>query len=60
MTYRSEGVARTCAVCAAPVVAGEWMMDFFRERGGPVEWAHERCVRRAMEKWLDKKRKETE
>ena len=56
MTYRSEGVVRHCVMCEKEIAKDDWMMDFFRLRGGSIEWAHEKCVRLAMEAWIEKKR----
>ena len=61
MTYRSNGaVERTCAICEKPIVEDDWMMDIFRDcvldGSAVVEWVHERCARRAIETWIEKKR----
>jgi len=61
VTYRSNGaVERTCAVCEEPIVEDDWMMDLFRDRiltgSAVVEWVHERCARRALETWIERKR----
>jgi hypothetical protein len=61
VTYRSNGaVERACAICEKPIVEDDWMMDIFRDRvldgSAVVEWVHERCARRAIETWIEKKR----
>ena len=61
MTYRSNGaVERSCAICEEPIVEDDWMIDIFRDRlldgSAVVEWVHERCARRAIETWIEKKR----
>jgi hypothetical protein len=61
VTFHCDGaVERTCAVCETPIVEGDWMMDLFRDRiltgRAVVEWVHERCARRALETWIEKKR----
>lgn len=62
MTYKQDGVERICAICSSQILQGEYMMDLFRKdsllEGSTtrVEWAHEECVRKSVERWLRKKR----
>ena len=60
MTYRQNSVTRRCEICLTPIEDGEWMMDLFRDQdvevGSHVCWVHEKCARKAMERWLTRKR----
>ena len=43
-----------CVVCVKPITENQHAMDFFWASGKP-KWAHNDCVRGAMEKWITRK-----
>lgn len=45
----------TCVACTKPIEEGQHAMDFFWEGPHKRMWAHNDCVRAAMEKWIKTK-----
>ena len=61
MTYTQDSIPRDCAICERTIEPEESMLDLFREESSlpnsqvKLLWAHERCVKSAIETFLKKK-----